>query len=36
MEMTLDVEVLEDQIESIFNEISLAQQWKRPWILFAV
>jgi tetratricopeptide (TPR) repeat protein len=36
MEMTLDVEVLDDQIGSIFNEIELAMQWKRPSILFAI
>ncbi|MEI7844936.1 MAG: tetratricopeptide repeat protein [Chloroflexota bacterium] len=32
----VDVETLEDQLESIYHELNLAMKWKRPSILFAI
>lgn len=36
LDMNVDVETLEDQLDSIYYELDLALRWKRPSILFAI
>jgi len=35
-DLSMDVESLEDQLDSLFHELELAILWKRPSILFAI